>query len=126
MSASRYHGCSLAGAHCNLQNNRRQKQKPAYIRKELGTEYRNLHDAVWLNGWMMKSGENVSALLRNRIAALERLFAPEDFTGFFNPPSSQAQDHLPEAKRPGCCWWVRLDQVMCGMDGCAGQQVLAV
>lgn len=53
---------------------------------------------------------------------MERLFAPEDFTGFINPPSSQAQDHLLEAKRPGCCWWARLDQVMCGMDGCAGQQ----
>jgi hypothetical protein len=57
MSASLYHGCSLAGAHCNLENNRRQKQKRAYIRKEVGTEYRNLHDAVWLNEWMIKSGE---------------------------------------------------------------------
>jgi hypothetical protein len=60
----------------------------------------------------------MSALLRNRFAALGCLFAPKDFTGFIKAPSSQVQDHLPEAKRPGCCWWTRLDQVMCGMDWC--------
>ena len=64
----------------------------------------------------------MSALLRNRIAALGRHFAPKDFTGFINAPSSQAQDHLLEAKRPGCCWWARLDQVMCGMDGCEANE----
>jgi hypothetical protein len=74
----RYHGRSLAGAYGNAGNNRRQKQKAAYIRKEVGTEYRNLHDAVWLNEWMIKSGEvypryYASGLLRWSASSHQRI-----------------------------------------------------
>ncbi|KAH9865111.1 hypothetical protein IAQ61_009057 [Plenodomus lingam] len=41
--------------------------------------------------------------------------SPKDYTGFITAPSKQAQDHLGEAKPPGCCWWARLGQVICGM-----------
>ena len=89
-------------------------------RKEVGIPYSDLKCSPGSSERMNKSGQRRPTLPRNGLGSLGGHPSPRPAqgslrTGFINPPSQEAQDHLRQAKPPGRCWWARLGQVICGM-----------